>query len=47
MLESGQSIPSPRSLSELTGDAEIARDLHRYMVAFIPFPDSVRSRAAE
>ncbi|MGA2638672.1 type II toxin-antitoxin system HicB family antitoxin [Methylocella sp.] len=47
MLENGQNIPSPRSLTELKGDAEIARDLERYMVALIPFPDSLRSRAAE
>ncbi len=47
MLEDGQNIPSPRSLTELRGDAEIARDINQYIVALIPFPDSFRSRAAE
>jgi len=47
MLENGQTIPSPRSLTELKSDAEFAGDLQRYMIALIPFPDSPRSRAAE
>jgi predicted RNase H-like HicB family nuclease len=47
MLESGENIPPARSLSELKDDAEIAHDLHRYMVALISLPDSARSRAAE
>lgn len=47
MLENGRAIPAPRSLTELRGDAEIGPDLNRYMVALIPFPGSLRSRAAE
>ncbi len=47
MRESGQNIPPPRSLTELKADSEIAPDLSRFMVALIPFPDSLRSRAAE
>ena len=47
MLENGQNIPAPRSVTELKGDAEFAGDLQRYMVAQIPFPASLRSRAAE
>jgi predicted RNase H-like HicB family nuclease len=47
MLENGQKIPSPRSLTELKGDAEVAADLQRYMVALIPLPDRLCSRAAE
>ena len=47
MLESGQEIPPPRSLSELKREPEIAADLGRFMVALIPVPDSLRSRAAE
>lgn len=47
MLENGQTIPSPRSLTELKGDAEVAGDLQRYTIALIPFPDSFRRRAAE
>ena len=38
MIESGQKIPPPRSLTDLKADAEIAQDLARYMVALIPFP---------
>ena len=40
MLENGQNIPSPRSLTDLKADAEVAGDLQRYMIALIPFPDS-------
>ena len=47
MLENGQNIPSPRSLTELKGDAEFARDINRYMVALIPLADAAPSRAAE
>jgi hypothetical protein len=47
MLESGRTIPSPRSLADLRADPETASDLRRHMVALIPFPDGLRSRAAE
>jgi predicted RNase H-like HicB family nuclease len=47
MQENDQTIPSPRSLTELRRDAEIARDLDRYMVALIPLLEGIRSRAAE
>ncbi|VFU08073.1 type II toxin-antitoxin system HicB family antitoxin [Methylocella tundrae] len=47
MLESGQKIPPPRSLSELRADADIAQDLHQFMAALIPLPDSLRTQAAE
>ena len=46
-LENGQTIPLPRSLTGLKGDPEIAQDIERYMVALIPLPDPLRSRAAE
>jgi hypothetical protein len=47
MLENGQNIRSPRGLTELKGDAEVAGDLQCYLISLIPFPDSLRSRAAE
>ncbi|MGH6811111.1 MAG: type II toxin-antitoxin system HicB family antitoxin [Methylocella sp.] len=47
MIESGQEIPPPRSLTDLRGDFEIAQDLARYMVALIPFPKGLHQHAAE
>jgi hypothetical protein len=47
MIESGQTIPSPRSLTELRSDAEVAAELSRYMVALIPLPSSFWQDAAE
>lgn len=47
MIESGQDIPSPRSLAALKADSEIAQDLRRFMVALIPFPTSMQPRAAQ
>src|SRR5579883_888237 len=41
MVERGQSIPPPRTLTELKADPEIAPDLARYMVALVPLPDSL------
>jgi predicted RNase H-like HicB family nuclease len=43
--EHDQSIPAPRSLTELKTDPEVAEELRRYMVALIPL-DS-RQLAAE
>ncbi len=47
MIESGQTIPPPRTLADLKADREVAQDLTRYMVALIPFPESLRQHAAE
>ncbi|MGH6835197.1 MAG: type II toxin-antitoxin system HicB family antitoxin [Methylocella sp.] len=47
MIESGQKIPPPRSLTDLKADSEIAQDLATFMVALIPFPASLRQHAAE
>jgi predicted RNase H-like HicB family nuclease len=47
MIESGQEIPPPRSLSDLKADSDVAQDLANFMVALIPFPASVRRHAAE
>ena len=47
MVEGGQSIPPPRTLTELKADPEIAPDLARYMVALVPLPDSLLRHAAE
>ena len=47
MIESGQEIPPARSLTDLKADPEIAEDLARYMVALIPFPQSLHQHAAE
>jgi predicted RNase H-like HicB family nuclease len=47
MIESGKTIPSPRSLAELKADPGVAQDVARYMVALIPFPEGLRQRAAE
>jgi predicted RNase H-like HicB family nuclease len=47
MIESGQKIPPPRSLTDLKADSEIAHDLATFMVALIPFPQGLRKHAAE
>ncbi|MGH6822754.1 MAG: type II toxin-antitoxin system HicB family antitoxin [Methylocella sp.] len=47
MIESGQKIPPPRSLTDLKADSEIAEDLATFMVALIPFPANLRQHAAE
>jgi len=47
MIESGQKIPPPRSLTGLKTDPEVAQDLANFMVALIPFPENLRQRAAE
>jgi len=47
MIESGQTIPPARSLTDLKADPEIAQDLARHMVALIPFPQDLRQHAAE
>ncbi|MGA7384320.1 MAG: type II toxin-antitoxin system HicB family antitoxin [Methylocella sp.] len=46
MIESGQTIPPPRSLANLKADLEVAQDLTRYM-ALIPLPEGLRQHAAE
>jgi len=45
MVESGQKIPPPRSLTELRKDPEVAEDLRRFMVALIPFPADLQHAA--
>ncbi len=47
MIGSGQDIPSPRSLTDLKSDFEIAEDLRRGMAALIPFPAGLRRDAAQ
>ena len=47
MVESGQNIPAPRSLTDLKADPGIAQDLARYMVALIPFAPGLRRDVAE
>jgi predicted RNase H-like HicB family nuclease len=47
MIESGQEIPPPRSLTDLKADSDVAPDLANFMVALIPFPEGLRRRAAE
>ena len=47
MIESGQEIPPPRSLTDLKTDSEVAPDLANFMVALIPFPEGLRRHAAE
>ena len=47
MVESGQKIPPPRSLTDLKADSEIAQDLAAFMVALIPFSLSLREPAAK
>jgi predicted RNase H-like HicB family nuclease len=47
MIESGQEIPPPRSLTDLKADPEVAPDLANFMVALIPFPEDLRQHAAE
>lgn len=45
MVESGQKIPPPRSLTDLKKDPEVAEDLRRFMVALIPFPAALQHAA--
>jgi predicted RNase H-like HicB family nuclease len=47
MIESGQQIPPPRSLTDLKTDSEVAPDLANFMVVLIPFPEGLRRHAAE
>lgn len=47
MIDSGQDIPSPRSLTDLKTDSEVAQDLRRCMAALIPFPADLRRAAKE
>jgi predicted RNase H-like HicB family nuclease len=47
MIDSGQDIPSPRSLTDLRSDAEVVEDLPRCMTALIPFPAGLRRDAAQ
>ena len=47
MIESGQKIPPPRSLTDLKADSEIAQALATFMVALIPYPQGLRRHAAE
>jgi predicted RNase H-like HicB family nuclease len=46
-LESSQTIPPQRSLTELKADSGIASNLNRFMVPLKLFRDSSCSRAAE
>ncbi len=45
LAKEGLALPSPRTLTELKRDAEVARDIADYMVALIPAP--ARADAAE
>lgn len=47
MIETGQRIPPPRSLTALRADPEVTEELDRYMVALIPFPAGLAQPAAE
>ncbi len=47
MLESGQKIQAPRTLTELKQDPAVADDLQQFMIALIPFPANLRQHAAE
>jgi predicted RNase H-like HicB family nuclease len=47
MIECGQEIPPPRSLTHLKSNSEVAPDLAKFMVALIPFPEGLRRHAAE
>lgn len=38
LAEDGRALPSPRSLSELRRDPEVAADIKDYMVALIATP---------
>lgn len=40
-------MPSPRTLTDLKADPEVARDLTKYMVALIPFEPQAICPAAE
>ena len=46
MIEMGQDIPVPRSLSDLKADAEVVEELRRHMVALVPFRASPRPQVA-
>jgi hypothetical protein len=46
-IESGQSIPPPRSLTALKAGKEAAQDLDRCMVALIPLPEGSHQNTAE
>ena len=43
--DSGKSLPTPRTLTELKADPEIADDIQPYMVALVELP--ARAHAAE
>ncbi len=43
--DSGKSLPTPRTLTELRADPEIADDIQTYMVALVELP--ARAHAAE
>ena len=43
--DSGKSLPTPRTLTELKADPEIADDIQTYMVALVELP--ARAHAAE
>ena len=45
LAEEGLALPSPRTLTELKNDPEVARDIGDYMVALVPVP--ARAAAAE
>jgi predicted RNase H-like HicB family nuclease len=47
MIESGQKIPPPRTLTDLKADSEVAPDLANFMVVLIPCPEGLRRPAAE
>lgn len=47
MIETGQNIPPPRSLTALRADSAVAEDLTRTIVALIPFPAGLAKPAAE
>jgi predicted RNase H-like HicB family nuclease len=38
LAEEGRSLPSPRSLSEIRRDPEVAEDIKSYMVALVAAP---------
>ncbi|MGQ0444949.1 MAG: type II toxin-antitoxin system HicB family antitoxin [Beijerinckiaceae bacterium] len=44
MIESGQEIRPPRSLTDLKADTDVALELANFMVALIPFPEGLRRR---
>ncbi|MGB6176079.1 MAG: type II toxin-antitoxin system HicB family antitoxin [Methylocella sp.] len=40
-IESGQTIPPPRIITDLKTDSEVAEELQHFMVAPIPFPNGL------